>query len=192
MCLWSRLSISFDLAKKWDGLAALIWTLLGSQTCVNVSCCETSELLMCIVEYWEVKLWCLSSFELLFLAALLCLSNFVMCIIKYWEDNFVCVNIVITAFAYVADSWSLLMLLFLGEYAWTIVGLFYYYMFLCMYVHYCFLVVNMCIYAQVHWKQSWAVILAKTEQQLAVTGTRHQLCWAKLGSNNLGKANRHL
>jgi hypothetical protein len=36
---------------------------------------------------------------------LLCLSNFVMCIVKYWEDNFVCVTIVITAFAYVADSY---------------------------------------------------------------------------------------
>jgi hypothetical protein len=28
-----------------------------------------------------------------------------MCIVKYWEDNFVCVTIVITAFAYVVDSY---------------------------------------------------------------------------------------
>ena len=56
-------------------------------------------------------------------------------------------------------------------------------MFLCIYVQHCFLVVNMCMYAQVHWKQSWAAILVET-------GTRQQLCWPKLGSNNPTEVNR--
>jgi hypothetical protein len=44
-----------------------------------------------------------------------------MCIVKYWEDNFVCVTIVITAFAYVADSYVTVSF---GKYAWIIGGLF--------------------------------------------------------------------